>query len=153
MSDYDLDFYAWTQRQGALLRRMAARERVNDVEFDWPNIAEEIETLGRSERAALRSHIRNVIEYLIKLQASPAREPRAGWQETLDHARYEIEDLLKDSPSLRPAVAGLISDMMPKARRFAGNALARHGESARVGLETISYSDDQVLGDWFPDAP
>lgn len=54
MSDYDLDFYAWTQRQGALLRRLAAGERVNDADLDWPNIAEEIETLGRSERGSLR---------------------------------------------------------------------------------------------------
>ena len=39
MSDYDLDFYSWTQRQGALLRRLAAGERVNDADLDWPNIA------------------------------------------------------------------------------------------------------------------
>jgi hypothetical protein len=49
MSDYDLDFYAWTRRHGSLLRRLAAGERVNDADLDWPNIAEEIETLGRSE--------------------------------------------------------------------------------------------------------
>ena len=50
MSDYDLDFYAWTERQGSLLRPLAAGERVNDADLNWPNIAEEIETLGRSER-------------------------------------------------------------------------------------------------------
>ena len=42
MSDYDLDFYAWSQRQGSLLRRLAAGERVNDANLDWPNIADEI---------------------------------------------------------------------------------------------------------------
>ncbi len=87
VSDYDLDIYAWSQRQGALLRRLAAGERVNDADLDWPNIAEEIETVGRSERAALRSHILNVIEHLMKLQSSPATEPRPGWQETIDRAR------------------------------------------------------------------
>jgi hypothetical protein len=102
MSDYNLDFYAWSQRQGALLRRLAAGERVNDADLDWRNIAEEIETLGRSERAALRSHILNVIEHLMKLHASPASQPRAGWQETIDHARLEIEELLNANPSARP---------------------------------------------------
>ena len=67
--------------------------------------------MGRSERAALRRHILNVIEHLMKLQTSPATEPRPGRQETIDRARSEIEDLL------RPAVAGLIADMLPKARR------------------------------------
>src|SRR6516162_1253838 len=40
MSDYDLDFYAWTERQGSLLRPLAAGERVNDADLNWPNIAE-----------------------------------------------------------------------------------------------------------------
>ena len=69
VNDYDLDIYAWSRRQGALLRRLAAGERVNDADLDWPNIAEEIETVGRSERAALRSRILNVIEHLMKLQS------------------------------------------------------------------------------------
>jgi hypothetical protein len=61
MSDYETDVYRWSERQGALLRRLAAGERVNDADLDWPNIAEEIETVGRSERASLCSHISNVL--------------------------------------------------------------------------------------------
>ena len=71
MSDYDLDLYAWSLRQGSLLRRLAAGERVNDAELDWPNIGVEIETLGRSERGALRNCVATIIECLLKLQASP----------------------------------------------------------------------------------
>src|ERR1700742_1792675 len=82
MSDYDVDFFAWTQRQGGLLRRLATGERVNEAGLDWPNIAEEIETLGRSERAAVASCIRNIIQHLMKLEASPAIDPRPGWRAT-----------------------------------------------------------------------
>jgi hypothetical protein len=103
MSDYETDVSRWSERQGALLRRLAAGERANDADLDWPNIAEEIETVGRSERAALSSHISNVLEHLIKLQISPAT-PRAGWRETILRGRSEAEELLRDSPSLRPAV-------------------------------------------------
>jgi hypothetical protein len=78
-------------------------------------------------------------------------EPRAGWKDTIDRARSEIESLLEDSPSLCPAVAKLIARELPKARRFAGMALTRHGETPRADLETLAYSDDQVLGEWFPD--
>ena len=59
---YDDDFYAWTQYQAEVLRSMA----VADNRFDRENIAEEIETLGRSERDAVRSQVRRIIEHLLK---------------------------------------------------------------------------------------
>ena len=55
---YDDDFYAWTQEQAALLRRLPAVSNRLDAEL----IAEEIEDLGRSEvplgSVALRTHHR-----------------------------------------------------------------------------------------------
>jgi hypothetical protein len=54
MSDlYDIDTAQWSEQQAALLRRMGGGERVND-QVDWQNVAEEIESLARSERHALR---------------------------------------------------------------------------------------------------
>jgi hypothetical protein len=46
---YDEDILAWSERQGALLRRIAAGERVDDHDLDWDNVAEEIERVGRSQ--------------------------------------------------------------------------------------------------------
>jgi hypothetical protein len=44
MSDlYDADILEWSERQAALLRRVAAGDRSNDNAPDWPNIIEEIE--------------------------------------------------------------------------------------------------------------
>jgi Domain of unknown function DUF29 len=151
MSDYDTDVYAWSQRQGALLRRLAAGERVNDADLDWPNIAEEIETVGRSERAAVASHIRNLMEHLAKLQASPATEPRPGWRAAIRRTRIEIESLLEDSPSLKREVGKIVVQEMPRARRLASAALEEHGETPLVDLQTLAFSEDQVLGDWLPD--
>ena len=128
MSDYDVDVYAWSQRQGALLRRLAAGERVNDADLDWPNIAEEIETVGRSERSAVASHIANIIEHLIKLAASPATEPRLGWQATVDRGRGEVERLLEDSPSLRRGGARNHLTAKGAGPAIRGSALTSHGE-------------------------
>jgi hypothetical protein len=55
MSDYDADILTWSERQAELLRRRAAGKRVDDAEVDWPNIAEEIESVGRSELHAVES--------------------------------------------------------------------------------------------------
>jgi homoserine O-acetyltransferase len=125
MSHYDTDVYAWSERQGALPRRLAAGDCVTDAELDWPNIAEEIETVGRSERSALTGHISNVIEHLIKLEISSATDPRAGWKETILRGRSEAEELLRDGPSLRTSVGDLIARRLPAARRLAVAALLR----------------------------
>jgi hypothetical protein len=153
MSHYDTDVYAWSERQGALLRRLAAGERVNDADLDWPNIAEEIETVGRSERSALSSHISNVIEHLMKLEISPATDPRAGWKETILRGRSEAEELLRDSPSLRPFVGEIIARRLPTARRLAVAALGVHGEQPIRDPDLVTFDEAQVLGAWFPDAP
>ena len=153
MSQNDTDVYSWSERQGALLRRLAAGERVNDTDLDWPNIAEEIESVGRSERAALSSHISNVLEHLIKLQISPATDPRAGWKETILRGRSEAEELLRDSPSLRPSVGDIIARRLPTARRLAVAALGVHGERPISDPNLLTFDEAQVLGEWFPDAP
>jgi hypothetical protein len=56
MSDlYEDDFLLWSESQAALLRRLAAGERVNDRDLDWANLSEEIEALGRGELRAVES--------------------------------------------------------------------------------------------------
>ena len=150
MSHYDTDVYAWSERQGALLRRLAAGERINNADLDWPNIAEEIESVGRSERSALSSHIGNVLEHLIKLQISSATEPRAGWKETILRGRSEAQELLRDSPSLRPSLGDIIALRLPTARRLAVAALDAHGERPSMDANLLTFDEAQVLGDWFP---
>jgi hypothetical protein len=149
MSDYDTDILEWSERQSALLRRLAAGEKIND-QIDWPNIIDEVETVGRSERAALRSHIAVVLEHLMKLQASPSPDPRKGWEITLIRARSDIERSLRDSPSLRPAVAGMITDELPSARKIVASTLAAYGEQPRVDIGGLTYAPDQLVGEWFP---
>ena len=51
MSDSDLygeDIRLWSERQGALLRRLAAGEAVSE-QVDWPHVVEEIEDLGHGD--------------------------------------------------------------------------------------------------------
>jgi hypothetical protein len=149
---YDTDLLLWSEHQAALLRRRAAGELINEAELDWPHVAEEIEALGKSERSALASHIAIVIEHLAKLEASPAIEPRAGWQETILRARADIDDILESSPSLRPTLDAVVARQHVRALRLVAGVLALYGEAPRVPLDGIQYSTDQVLGPWFPTA-
>lgn len=148
--EYDADVLLWSEHQAELLRRRAAGELVNEADLDWPNIAEEIEALAKSERSTLASHVNTVIEHLARLETSPAVDPRNGWAETVLRTRNNIEDVLKSSPSLRQTLNKVIAEEHPRALRLVGRVLAVYGETPRVPLDTIHYSSDQVLGDWLP---
>ena len=76
---YATDYYAWTRQQAAALRAMAARRPRSALDLE--NLAEEIESLGRSDWRAARSQVQRAIEHLLKLELSPAREPRVQWLE------------------------------------------------------------------------
>ena len=66
MSDlYDDDILLWSERQGELLRRRAAGELVNDAELDWPNIAEEIESVGSEQLHAVESLLVQALAHML----------------------------------------------------------------------------------------
>src|SRR5215470_18659032 len=140
---YDDDFYTWTQEQAALLREGAVHE------LDLVNLAEEIESLGKSDRRALGSHLRNLVLHLLKGQNQPGGHLTGhSWQSRIRNARAEITVLLEDSHSLQREVAGLL------ARWY---SLARLDASDETGLplatfpETCPWTQEQVLDpDFWP---
>jgi Domain of unknown function DUF29 len=148
---YDRDFFLWTQEQAAALRAV----KNSNLPLDWANLAEEIESLGKSDRRQLRSQIRRILRHLLKLEVSPASDPRGGWCSTIADSRSEIEDVLHDSPSLRREIDRMIAEELDAAAKFAAADLRQHGEAAEavwVRLEKGGFTAEQVLGDWFPGA-
>ena len=116
MSDYDTDLLLWSERQAALLRRAAAGERVND-QVDWENVAEEIESLGRSDRRELTQSGRHYPGAPDQAATSPTEGPRTGWRETILEQRRRVARLLKESPSLRPDLPQVIWKSWKTRRR------------------------------------
>lgn len=147
---YEDDFFAWTQHQAEVLRSLA----VADNRLDRTHLAEEIEDLGRSERDAVRSQIRRLIEHLLKLAHSPAEPPRFDWIEPVLEARQALSD--KMSPSLRRDAEEVFDRLYADGRKRAAAALHRYGEPAAAdALPPLSpYSlDDICRDDWYPPRP
>ena len=94
---YEDDFYAWTQHQAEVLRSMPAP----DNRFDREHVAEEIEDLGKSERDAVRSRIRRIIEHLLKLAYSPVEDPRFDWMETIRRSAAKLVGQAHPGPPAR----------------------------------------------------
>lgn len=151
---YDEDFFAWTKQQAKALRA-AARSRINEP-LDWTNLAEEIEDLGKSQRRELGSRIREIVEHLVKLQRSPALEPRPGWRASIRSQRAAIEDLLRDSPSLKREVDEIIRAQAARGTKDAIAELQDRGEIAArfrgrsAQQSSPSFTRAQILDDWFP---
>ena len=72
---YDNDVVAWSERQADLLRRVAAGERINDL-VDWPNVIEEVESVGQSQVDAVESLWTQAFLHDLKAEAWP---PRSTW--------------------------------------------------------------------------
>jgi hypothetical protein len=145
---YEQDFFAWTQVQARELRRFA-RLRPN-IALDLRHIAEEIADLGNERRDALRSWTRRIIEHLLLLQYSPAKEPRDGWIDEVETFRDEIEERL--TATLRRDLQRQLPRLYDRARGRAKGKLERYGEAdAAIRLpEQCPYALNQILGDFWP---
>jgi hypothetical protein len=132
---YEDDLFAWTQEQAALLRAHAVDA------IDWENLAEEIESMGRSDRRELKSRLRVVLLHLLKWQAQPKLRSRS-WRKTLLNQRVEIRDLLQQSPSLRREVPDLMRDAYVDAVK---EAVGETGLRADSFPSTCPYFAEDVL--------
>jgi hypothetical protein len=141
---YDNDFYAWTQEQAGKLRARAH----NDV--DWENVAEEIETLGRSDKREIRSRLEVLVRHLLKWEFQPEKR-KSGWHSTIVEQRSQLQYLIDESPSLREFPESQLQSMYQLARMKAQNET---GLPVSTFPEQSPYSVSQVLADKFlPGAP
>ena len=92
MTDYETDILLWSERQAELLRRRAAGELVNDAALDWPNIAEEIEDVGRGELRSCRSLLRQALRRMLKAEAWPLARDAPSWRADAIDFRRQAKD-------------------------------------------------------------
>ncbi len=111
-SRYTDDFHAWTQEQAALLRT----GRLRDV--DAEHLAEEIESMGGSERQALSSRLTELLLHLLKWRHQPERRG-SSWVASINKQRIGIDALLDESPSLRHQLPERFQRAYGKVRRYA----------------------------------
>lgn len=123
---YETDFVAWLQQQSELLRGQ------DFARLDIANLVEELEDMGRSEIAALQSAIEQALLHLIKLEFSPAEDPRKSWQVSVLKQRVAIEKLLKKNPGLQSRLPELHADAWLDARKIAIAEMAVYGEHPSV---------------------
>ena len=136
---YEEDFYAWTVEQSRLLRSGELSA------IDAVNIAEEIESMGRSDRRELKSRLIVLLMHLSKWRHQPAARSRS-WSATIDEQRLQIEGVLAESLSLRPMLAAMLPEAYAIAR---ARAIAETGLADAVFPEACPFGQDEVLSRTF----
>ena len=121
---YDQDILLWVEDTVAKLK---AHDFAN---LDLENLIEEIDTLGKSQRNAVRSLLRRLIEHLLKRCYVPLPECYVGWQREIRAFRNDIKDILEDAPSLKNQIV----EILPKVFE---NALA----SIREEYPQVNFPD------------
>ena len=109
---YESDFYAWANEQAALLR--AGKLTAADIE----HIAEEIESMGKTEKRELVSRLTVLLMHLLKWQFQSDRRGRS-WKATITVQRHALTRHLKDNPSLKSNLDEAFTDAYSDALQLA----------------------------------
>lgn len=132
---YETDLCLWTEQQSALLRA----GRVSEI--DRLNLAEEIESLGGSQKSEIRSRLAVLLLHLLKWEFQPEKR-KYGWRTTIVGQRIRIDGLVDTSPSLRS---------WPERVMQSAYRIATLGASSETRLpektfpKTCPYSVEQIL--------
>src|SRR6516165_8546057 len=103
MTQYETDFYQWTQETACRLRS----GEFTRIEIEA--LVEEVEDLGKREKSALQSRLAVLICHLLKWEHQPAKRSKS-WQATIELQRNRIKRLLNQSPSLGPFLNESLAD-------------------------------------------
>ena len=132
---HDRDFFAWANEQAALLRA----GRLSEADVD--QIAEEIESMGKTEKRELISRLEVLLAHLLKWQFQPDRRSRS-WTNTIRVQRNHLKTHLADNPSLRPQVSTAIEAAYENARI---EASAETDMDEAVFPDACIWSSDQLM--------
>jgi hypothetical protein len=99
---YEDDILLWSERQSDLLRRLAASERINSADLDWPNIIEEIESVGNEQLHAVNSNLVQALIHMLKAKAWPQSRDVPHWEAEMRGFLGEATD--RFVPSMRQRI-------------------------------------------------
>lgn len=139
---YDRDFNLWIEKS------IAAIKNKDFASIDWDNLLNEIEDMGKSQKRALESYTRRLIQHILKLLYWEAERERNAkhWKIEIRNFRREILRLLKDSPSLKNYLSENYADWYSKTV-VEMSQYFKIPDSNLLPLDKLLYSDSLYFGD------
>lgn len=136
---YETDFYAWTQEQAKLLKHQQWSQ------LDLPNLIEEIESLGKQQRAELRNRLKVLIGHLLKWEFQSAKRSRS-WLMTIRVQRRDTQELMQENPSLKPYLQEALQKIYESGRDL---AVGETNLPLKSFPENCPYTLEEIFSDRF----
>ena len=132
---YENDYLQWLDKNIKLLKK----SRLSEVDLE--NIIEELESLGRSEKTALRSNLTVLLMHLLKWDYQPDKHSNS-LRYTIIEQRRRILDAFEDSPSLKRFFEEILEKTYAKALE---DASEETGLPLNAFPPENPYTVDQIL--------
>lgn len=140
---YEKDFVLWLEHQVELLRQRRVHE------LDLENLAEEVESIGRSDKREVYNRLTVLLAHLLKYQFQTDKRTRS-WLSTIREQRRRLRLVFQDSPSLAKNYAPEVFGNIYKDARQA--ASDETGLNIETFPGTSPYTLEQTLDeDFFPE--
>lgn len=136
---YEQDFYAWTRHNAGLIREGRYGE------LDLEHIAEELESMGASERRELINRLGLLLAHLLKWHYQPLYRGKSR-ELTIKEQQRRLQRLIDDNPSLKPYAATILGDAFGDAILMAAKETGLDESSFP---ESCPYSLEQLLNSEF----
>lgn len=143
VADYDADILLWSERQAALLRDLKTRVRGLPNDLDIENLAEEIESVGRTEFRAFESYLIQIFIHLMKAASNPDPKLHAKWKTEI--FSFQREALKAMTPSMLARLD--VDDAWDFARVKAKVALEKYDEDIEGTPKQCPLAAETVLVD------
>ncbi|MBM3224798.1 MAG: DUF29 domain-containing protein [Candidatus Tectomicrobia bacterium] len=142
---YNADFYTWCLTTAALMREGKW------YDIDLESMAEEVESVGRSQKRELESRLEVLMMHLLKWGYQPERRDSSPrWYDTILEQRSQLARLLRDNPSLRPQIPTLLTEGYADARR---RAVGETPLDMAIFPQACPWTAEQVChADFWPEA-
>jgi hypothetical protein len=113
---YHTDILAWSRAQAERLRRVAAGERVNDV--DWDHVIEEVEQVGSSQLSAVISHLGLAMQHALKVLAWPTHDAAEHWTQEITNFLAQAQDAFQPGMQQHVDPAAIYARALRRVRRL-----------------------------------
>lgn len=135
--EYDRDFFKWTKTQANLLKKGHLEK------LDIDHLIEEIESLGRNDKRAIRSYLTVLLLHLLKQKYQPEGQGNSdSWKSSILNATRQIKLLIADSPSLKNELKKVFSEAYKDARE---DASIETKKDKKVFPEKCPWEIEEIL--------
>lgn len=95
---YDDDIVTWSEQQAEAVRALARRPELSNA-LDWENVAEEIESVGRSHIKAVEGLLIQLLAHLLKRASAPTAAANPHWRREV--STFQVTALNRFERSMR----------------------------------------------------